>query len=391
MGIPCGNTVALVGDPGTGKTSLLLLFFRHAQVFAARDVKRVRLADRGSEPRHDVLQRFDQLMASDHPDQEPPKPSAPNAIRVFVSMDNTFESVWRSHGRMLGKDENGAAEKDRAECWFFIDAASMLSGRLQDDMRYPRLSAWRKQQRQADGWKTIDLSLGGWNTNSDDNPVWFWVRDGYGPTPVADIIGDAERGAGAFGSEESKILLRLLTPYLPNPLVRVRLLKDLIAALFSEADRCVPSEFAEGARENKSGGARRTVVVAIDSLTSMLAELPGSHPAANDSRRDRLQILNVVRWLEELGVTTMFSVEAHRTEQGSLRGHSLYLGGLERYLASGVIQLDYHQYISGDVIRYLQVLKMRGTRHDMRPYAYDIDENGLSWLVPLIADREGQG
>ena len=86
-------------------------------------------------------------------------------------------------------------------------------------------------------------------------------------------------------------------------------------------------------------------------------------------------------------MTSLLAVEAHREEGATLRTHPLYMGGLERYLASGVIQLDYHQYPSGDVIRTLQILKMRGIRHDMRPYAYDLDEGGLAWLEPLIADR----
>ena len=39
MGIPVGNTVALVGDPGTGKTTFLLLFFRQAHLEYGSDPK----------------------------------------------------------------------------------------------------------------------------------------------------------------------------------------------------------------------------------------------------------------------------------------------------------------------------------------------------------------
>jgi len=31
-GIPCGNTVAVVGDPGTGKTTLLLSYLTYASI-----------------------------------------------------------------------------------------------------------------------------------------------------------------------------------------------------------------------------------------------------------------------------------------------------------------------------------------------------------------------
>ena len=64
----------------------------------------------------------------------------------------------------------------------------------------------------------------------------------------------------------------------------------------------------------------------------------------------------------------------------------MFLGTEERYLTSGVIQLNYHAYPSGDIVRYLRVLKMRGVAHDMRPFAYDLDEDGIAWVEPLFGE-----
>ena len=90
-------------------------------------------------------------------------------------------------------------------------------------------------------------------------------------------------------------------------------------------------------------------------------------------------------------MTTFMACEARRSENNTMRGHPLFLGTEERYLFSGVIQLDYHRYPSGDLMRYLRVLKMRGAAHDMRGYAYELSENGLDWLEALFGEAQQGG
>lgn len=389
MGIPVANTVALVGDPGTGKTTFLLLFFRQAHLGYDSDseawTSRVELArayERGK-PNNQALHAFDALIPSNQSAEQQDgqaAPPLPKTVRVFVSMDNTFESTWTTHGDLFP----GNQPMPGNERCFFIDATSMLSGRLQDGMRYPRLEPLRPDN--ASGWHVEELSLGGWNTDAEEGPAWYWVGNEKNPERPIPLGNCATNGHpfDRLNSDEpkgasSQRVLRLLTPHLSDPLVRVRLIKDLLAELFAHF---VDAENAKD--RGKPNGTFFTL--AIDSLTSLLQEPVGETLNPPRRRGDRLQILNLVRWLEELEVTSLLSVEAHRHSSATLRGRPLYLGGLERYLASGVIQLDYHQYASGDVIRYLQILKMRGTRHDMRPYAYDLDEHGIAWLEPLIAD-----
>ena len=371
MGIPCGNTVALVGDPGTGKTTFLLLFFRQGRL----NGKWVELSCRDGDQnpwQEAALSAFDRLMPISGTEKETDMGGI-RAVRVFISLYNTFESVYRTHRNLL--PNTGDARK---EYWFFIDATSMLTGRLQDGLRYPRLAAF--QPESPPGWHVEELNLGGWNPNiAEEGPSWYWVRDGEQPQPLAECHSDRNpffvRSKNKDGNQEknnpSLRVLRLMTPYLGDPLRRVALIKDLLAALFAQ----FLSE------------KHPFLLLAVDSLSSLLQSAPQGGVGPTPHGRDRRQILNLVRWLEELQVTSLLAVEAHREEGATLHAHPLYMGGLERYLASGIIQLDYHQYLSGDVIRTLQILKMRGIRHDMRPYAYDLDKDGLAWLEPLIAER----
>lgn len=142
---------------------------------------------------------------------------------------------------------------------------------------------------------------------------------------------------------------------IPDPLQRVRLLKDLLAELFAR--------FSD----------HKSCILAIDSLSALLSASVESADAEPASQGRRLHILNLVRWLEERQVTTLMACEAEHRQDRSLGGRALFLGAEERYLASGVIQLQYHTYPSGDVVRYLRVMKMRGAAHDMRPHAYDLE------------------
>ena len=145
--------------------------------------------------------------------------------------------------------------------------------------------------------------------------------------------------------------------------------------------------FAAGVTNQNSYNRR---ILALDSLSALLHEFQ-SGPSDPDHAPRRLHMLNLVRWLEEQEATIFMACEARRLENNTMRGHPLFLGTDERYLASGVIQLDYHRYPSGDLMRYLRVLKMRGAAHDMRGYAYDLSEKGLAWLEALFGEAQQGG
>ena len=159
-----------------------------------------------------------------------------------------------------------------------------------------------------------------------------------------------------------------MTQPVSEPAKRVRLLKDLLANLFA-------------ANSNL-----KSRIVCIDSLSALLSREEIEKDVLDGSRPHRLSMLNLVRWLEENDATTLMACEAVRRDESTLRGQPLFLGLEERYLASGVIQLEYHKYKSGDIVRFFRILKMRGCKHDMRRYAYELCPLGIEWVEPLFGE-----
>ena len=97
-------------------------------------------------------------------------------------------------------------------------------------------------------------------------------------------------------------------------------------------------------------GDDRDVIVMIDSLSALLSNFSPVEPDENPAAKGRrLHIISLIRWLEENGIASILACEAVREGGQTLRRQPLFLGTQERYIASGVIQLDYHQYRSGDL------------------------------------------
>jgi len=376
MSIPRGNTVVIAGDPGTGKSTILLTFLRYGtEVDGVVSIgESVPDASRCKVP----LMSFDRLV------RNLPSKSADSVsnnryptLRVFVSLENSFQRILDHHGALLPTKADSVSSGD---LYVAIDATSFFSGRLEDMLRYPQLQRSDGDAAARDaGWALYKFVLGGWAPNTDAQSL-YWQAPDAEPKAVDQLVSQDRGSPGPFprdrehsggGSESNLLLYTLMTPPLPDPMQRVRLLKDLLAALYS--------------RSHEKYKAR---ILGIDSLSALLSLMhePGVDEQPKQGRR--LHILNMVRWLEEHGVTTFMACEAVRDMTQTIRRHPLFLGTQERYIASGVIQLDYHQYSSGDLIRYLRILKMRGAGHDMRSHAYDLDENGLSWLEPLFAEPE---
>ena len=390
-GIPVGNSVAVVGDPGTGKTMLLLSFFAHAKVGSGCVV----LGD--SKNDNSSLTVFDQLFRpqvrasetsqGDKPEKAPraagtsevdeqrqqEKDNGGHHLRCFVSLESGYSRLQSHYGNLLnGKEEN--EEEKKKDAVVIVDATSMLSGRLEDMLRYPRLRHPNHNSVDASG-KPIILHLGPCGTKQDQGGrCWFWQKDGR--DHALDKLLEAGSPLTEALDARKTILITLLCPPVTDTGERVRLLKDLLAILF-----------AAGAANQNRYDQR---VFALDSLSALLHEFQIG-PSDSDHAPRRLHMLNLVRWLEEQEVTSFMACEARRLENSSMRGHPLFLGTEERYLFSGVIQLDYHRYPSGDLMRYLRVLKMRGAAHDMRGYAYELSENGLDWLEALFGEAQQGG
>lgn len=107
----------------------------------------------------------------------------------------------------------------------------------------------------------------------------------------------------------------------------------------------------------------------IDSITSVCFQLK-----ALEKIRDF--ILKLGKTLSRLGCTTILVSEISPTEPR----YSMY--GVEEAIADGIILMANLER-RGDLLRTLQVLKMRGTQHSRAKYVLDLTQRGVL-LVPLL-------
>jgi circadian clock protein KaiC len=113
-------------------------------------------------------------------------------------------------------------------------------------------------------------------------------------------------------------------------------------------------------------GARRVVV---DSLTSV-----GFRVRSEEKARDF--ILKLGQAFSELGVTSLMVAEV-----GAVPGaHSLY--GVEEAIVDGVVMLS-NMRRRGDMLRVLQIIKMRGTVHSRAQYVIDLTPIGML-MAPFL-------
>ena len=113
-------------------------------------------------------------------------------------------------------------------------------------------------------------------------------------------------------------------------------------------------------------GVKRLV---IDSITSVCFQLK-----ALEKIRDF--ILKLGKTLSRLGCTSILVSEISPTEPR----YSMY--GVEEAIADGILLMANLER-RGDLLRTLQVLKMRGTQHSRAKYVLDLTSRGVM-LVPLL-------
>ncbi|MBI5001616.1 MAG: circadian clock protein KaiC [Euryarchaeota archaeon] len=107
----------------------------------------------------------------------------------------------------------------------------------------------------------------------------------------------------------------------------------------------------------------------IDSITSVCYRL-------KTEEKIREFILKLGKTLSELGCTTILVSEISPTAER----YSLY--GVEEAIADGIVLMGNLER-RGDLLRTLQVVKMRGTQHSRAKYVLDLTPCGVL-LVPLL-------
>lgn len=126
--------------------------------------------------------------------------------------------------------------------------------------------------------------------------------------------------------------------------------------------------------------------VCIDSLTSLLSHGMGETGGVDVHGAEKLlrkTIIELRANLEVSNATTLFTAEA-RPAQSAETGFTTVWKNIEHFVARGVIQLGYHGYGKGDLVRYLRIIKMRGVGHSTTKYAFEITNKEIQWIGELI-------
>lgn len=135
--------------------------------------------------------------------------------------------------------------------------------------------------------------------------------------------------------------------------------------------------------DGKSGSEKFRVC--IDSLTSLLSHGAGKERKNDSSLEEEIRkiIIELRANLEVSNATTLFTAEAKPTESVE-SGFATQWRNIEHFVARGVIQLGYHGYGKGDLVRYLRIIKMRGVGHSTTKYAFEITNKKIEWIGELI-------
>jgi len=111
--------------------------------------------------------------------------------------------------------------------------------------------------------------------------------------------------------------------------------------------------------------------LAIDPLTAI------DFPRENSAEK-RTELARFIRGIENLGITALLVDEMTEMDRYTE----------EHYLVSGVIMLHYFMY-NNRMVRAIQILKMRGTKHDSDLKKLEFSDNGLVVFNKYPLEEEG--
>jgi len=119
---------------------------------------------------------------------------------------------------------------------------------------------------------------------------------------------------------------------------------------------------------HESKGEKFTVLV-FDSLGALFTLTRGTDL--------RPRLFHFFKYLRDLNIMAFLIKEASaNSEESSVSD--------EAYLSDGVIFLGMERDMEGHITRYIQIKKMRATKHSMEKHGLEISENGIIVLRPLF-------
>ncbi|ASJ06323.1 ATPase domain-containing protein [Thermococcus pacificus] len=113
------------------------------------------------------------------------------------------------------------------------------------------------------------------------------------------------------------------------------------------------------------------VVKAINAKRLVIDSIPSIAFRLKKEEEIRSVLLQFNTILLEMGVTSILTTEAPDPSRGKISRY-----GIEEYIARGVILLDFVEK-EVELKRYLLIRKMRETKHSMKKYPFEINENGI--------------
>ncbi|AAL80226.1 ATPase [Pyrococcus furiosus DSM 3638] len=113
------------------------------------------------------------------------------------------------------------------------------------------------------------------------------------------------------------------------------------------------------------------VVKAINAKRLVIDSIPSIAMRLEEENRIREVLLKLNTILLEMGVTTILTTEAPDPQHGRISRY-----GIEEFIARGVVILDLQER-NIELKRYILIRKMRGTRHSMKKYPFEIGPNGI--------------
>lgn len=116
-----------------------------------------------------------------------------------------------------------------------------------------------------------------------------------------------------------------------------------------------------------------------DNLTLFALDSLNALYSISEHENIRNKIYNFFTCLREEGLTSLLIMESAQSRIG---GQFSQFHQTEHFLADGTIELGMIEG-KGGVKRYIQILKMRATKHAMEKHQLTIDENGISIRGPI--------
>ena len=150
---------------------------------------------------------------------------------------------------------------------------------------------------------------------------------------------------------------------------------DAIPLTFTELEKLITSKIA-------SMNVKRIAIDSVSVLLMTTKDLPKISEAEIIFEKIvpsqlRRNLFKLTKTLRSKGVTTLMVSEIPTTNKGALSRL-----GFEEYMSDSITKLSMFEYAGGETPRSLQVIKMRGSKHNQDMHPFKINHGGITIFKP---------